>query len=52
MKKRNIKTYIHGLTKGYPDDVETIVSEEGYGKNPYIATTKKLVVCLCTLTSY
>ena len=41
---RNVKTYIHTPTKGYPNDVETIVSEEGYGKNPYIETTKKLVV--------
>jgi uncharacterized protein (UPF0371 family) len=36
--------YIHRPTKGYPDDVDMIVSEEGYGKNPYIETTKKLVV--------
>ena len=41
---RNVKTYIHTPTKGYPNDVETIVSEEGYGKNTYIETTKKLVV--------
>jgi len=44
LKTRNVKTYIHTPTKGYPNDVETIVSEEGYGKNPYIETTKKLVV--------
>ena len=42
--ERNIKLYIHRPTKGYPDDVESIVSEEGYGMNPYIETTKKLVV--------
>ena len=36
--------YLHFFTKGYPTDVETIVSEEGYGKNPYIKTTKPLVV--------
>ena len=44
LESRNIKVYIHTPTKGYPDDVDTIVSEEGYGKNPYIETTKKLVV--------
>lgn len=44
LNSKNIKVYIHTPTKGYPDDVETIVSEEGYGKNPYIETTKKLVV--------
>ena len=40
----NIKTYIHTYTKGYPSDVDTIVSDEGYGANPYIETTKKLVL--------
>ena len=44
LNARNVKSYIHTPTKGYPNDVETIVSEEGYGANPYIETTKKLVV--------
>ncbi len=44
LNSRNIKTYIHTYTKGYPTDVETIVSEEGYGANPYIETSKKLVL--------
>ena len=44
LKERNIKMYIHRPTSGYPDDINTIVSDEGYGKNPYIETTKKLVV--------
>jgi len=44
LETRNVKTYIHTPTKGYPNDIELIVSEEGYGKNPYIETTKKLVV--------
>ena len=39
-----IKTYFHTFTKGYPTDVDTIVSEEGYGANPYIETTKPLVI--------
>ena len=38
------KVYIHYPTKGYPADVETIVSDDGYGKNPYIETSKPLVV--------
>ncbi len=41
---RNIKTYIHGVTKGYPTDVDIIVSDEGYGANPFIETTKPLVI--------
>lgn len=44
LESKKVKVYLHTPTKGYPDDVETIASEEGYGKNPYIETTKKLVV--------
>ena len=44
LEARGMKAYIHTPTKGYPTDVETIVSEEGYGKNPYIETTRPLVV--------
>lgn len=44
LNRRGVKTYKHTFTKGYPTDVETIVSEEGYGANPYIETTKPLVV--------
>ncbi|MEG1706824.1 MAG: DUF1846 family protein, partial [Clostridia bacterium] len=44
LKMRGEKTYIHFPTKGYPTDVDTIVSDEGYGKNPYIETSRPLVV--------
>ena len=44
LERQNIKSYIHTYTKGYPTDVETIVSEEGYGANSYIETTKKLIL--------
>lgn len=44
LKDYNIKTYFHSFTKGYPTDVDTIVSDEGYGANPYIETTRPLVV--------
>ena len=44
LERRGIKTYKHCYTKGYPTDVDTIVSEEGYGANPYIEVTKPLVV--------
>lgn len=40
----NVKVYFHTFTKGYPTDVDTIVSDEGYGANPYIETTRSLVV--------
>ncbi len=42
--RRNERVYFHTFTKGYPSDVETIVSDEGYGANPFIETTKPLVV--------
>jgi len=44
LNRQGIKTYIHTFTKGYPTDVDTIVSDEGYGANPYIETTKKLIL--------
>ena len=40
----HVKTYFHTFTKGYPTDVNTIVSDEGYGANPFIETTRPLVV--------
>ena len=39
-----ITHYFHYPIAGYPYDVERIVSEEGYGKNQYIETTRPLVV--------
>ena len=39
-----IRCYIHYLIEGYPTNVDKIVSEEGYGKNDYIETTRPLVV--------
>ena len=44
LEQRGIKTYKHFFTKGYPTDVDTIVSEEGYGANPYIEVNKPLIV--------
>ncbi len=44
LENRGIKVYIHRPTKGYPYEIDTIVSEEGCGANPYIATTRPLVV--------
>ncbi|MGN0427758.1 MAG: DUF1846 domain-containing protein [Agathobacter sp.] len=39
-----IRSYRHYKIAGYPGDVEKIVSDEGYGKNDYIETTRPLVV--------
>ena len=44
LERRGIKVYTHRYTKGYPTDVNIIVSDEGYGANDYIQTKKPLVV--------
>jgi len=44
LERRNIHVYTHRYTKGYPTDVDTIVSDEGYGANEYIHTKKPIVV--------
>jgi uncharacterized protein (UPF0371 family) len=44
LERRNIAVYTHRFTKGYPTDVDTIVSDEGYGANAYIQTDKPLVI--------
>ena len=44
LEKQGIKTYRHYVIKGYPYDVDTIVSDNGLGKNEYIETTRSLVV--------
>ena len=44
LERNGIKVYTHGFTEGYPTDVDLIVSDHGYGANPYIETTKPIVV--------
>ena len=44
LERMGIKVYTHGYTKGYPTDIDLIVSDEGYGANEYIETDKKLVI--------
>ena len=39
-----IRSYHHYKIAGYPSDIKTIVSDDGYGKNEYIETTRPLVV--------
>ncbi len=39
-----IPVYKHYAIDGYPSDVQKIVSDEGYGKNEYIPTSRRLVV--------
>ncbi|NQT70017.1 MAG: DUF1846 domain-containing protein, partial [Desulfobacteraceae bacterium] len=44
LERREIKVYTHQYTKGYPTDIDLIVSDEGYGANEYIETKKPLVI--------
>ena len=44
LEKLGIKVYHHYLIPGYPTNVSYIISEEGFGKNDYIETTRPLVV--------
>jgi len=44
LEHRGEKVYIHKPIKGYPTDIDLVVSDKGYGSNPYIETTKPLVV--------
>ncbi len=44
LERLGIKVYVHYLIPGYPSNVPFIVSDEGYGKNDYIETTRPLVV--------
>ena len=44
LERRNVKVSTHSSTKGYPTDVDLIVSDMGYGANDYIESEKPLVV--------
>ena len=39
-----ITSYLHYPIPGYPNDIDHIVSDEGFGKNEYIETERPLVV--------
>ena len=44
LEQRGERVYLHNYTKGYPNEVETVVSDQGYGANPFVETTRPLVV--------
>ncbi len=44
LERRGIRVYTHRFTKGYPTDIDLIVSDEGYGANEYIETRQPLVI--------
>ena len=44
LERLGIRSYIHYLIDGYPHDVPLIASDEGFGKNEYVETSRPLVV--------
>ncbi len=44
LEKNDLKIYHHYIIPGYPTDIETVISDDGYGKNEYIETTRPLVI--------
>ncbi len=44
LENRGIHVYTHRSTRGYPTDIDTVVSDEGYGANSYIETDRPIVV--------
>jgi uncharacterized protein (UPF0371 family) len=44
LERRGIRVFTHRFTKGYPTNVDLIVSDEGYGVNEHIPTDKPLVI--------
>ncbi len=44
LERMGIVTYIHYTIEGYPTNVDLIDSDEGFGRNDYIRTTRPLVI--------
>ena len=44
LERKGIRVYYHYIIDGYPHNVDLIASEEGFGKNDYIETTRPLVI--------
>ena len=44
LERMGIKVYYHYTIDGYPNNVELIDSDEGFGKNDYVETSRPLVI--------
>ncbi len=44
LENMGIKVFLHYMIPGYPSNVEYIVSDEGFGKNEFVETTRPIVV--------
>jgi len=44
LERLGVKTYVHYLIEGYPTNVSLIASDEGFGRNDYVVTSRPLVI--------
>lgn len=44
LQRRGVQTYLHRPIAGYPGDLKRVISDDGYGANAFIKTTRPLVV--------
>ena len=44
LESLGVKVFLHYPIEGYPSNIPNIVSDEGFGKNEYVETTRPLVV--------
>ena len=44
LERMGIKSYVHYLIDGYPHNVALIASDQGFGKNDYVETSRPLVI--------
>ena len=44
LKSFGVKYYKHYIINGYPSNIQTVVSDEGFGKNDYVETERPLIV--------
>jgi len=44
LERRGVRVFTHRATRGYPTEVDLIVSDDGYGANEFIPTDRPIVV--------
>lgn len=44
LERSGINVYTHEAIEGYPTNVDAVIGENGFAKNPYIKTTKSIVI--------
>jgi uncharacterized protein (UPF0371 family) len=44
LERRGVKVYLHYPIEGYPANIDSVVSDEGFGKNEYVQTKNPIVI--------